>query len=182
MIELSGAGLYCARGGFHIDPWDPVERAVITHAHSDHARPGSHSLLNGARRRRPAAKARRRRGGDPELRLPANALLWGMSRFRFIPLATCWARRRFASSAVARSGLFRETTNSPAIALANLSNRSDVTPSSRNPPSPCPSSDGLLKGNLPKQSMHGGSRIAKPDLPASYLRTHSARRSAFSRC
>ena len=30
-------GLYCPAGDFHIDPWKPVERAVITHAHSDHA-------------------------------------------------------------------------------------------------------------------------------------------------
>ena len=33
-------GLYCPEGNFFIDPWRPVERAVITHAHSDHARPG----------------------------------------------------------------------------------------------------------------------------------------------
>jgi putative mRNA 3-end processing factor len=45
VIELSDAGLYCAAGGFHIDPWNPVERAVITHAHSDHARAGSQSYL-----------------------------------------------------------------------------------------------------------------------------------------
>lgn len=34
------AGLHCLPGGFHIDPLRPVERAIITHAHSDHARPG----------------------------------------------------------------------------------------------------------------------------------------------
>jgi putative mRNA 3-end processing factor len=45
VIELSDAGLYCAAGRFHIDPWGPAERAVITHAHSDHARPGSRSYL-----------------------------------------------------------------------------------------------------------------------------------------
>jgi putative mRNA 3-end processing factor len=45
VIELSDAGLYCAAGGFHIDPWSPVERSVITHAHSDHARAGSQSYL-----------------------------------------------------------------------------------------------------------------------------------------
>ncbi len=45
MIELSDAGLYCAAGSFHIDPWGPVARAVITHAHSDHARAGSQSYL-----------------------------------------------------------------------------------------------------------------------------------------
>lgn len=33
-------GLYCPPGDFHIDPWRPVPRAVITHGHGDHARPG----------------------------------------------------------------------------------------------------------------------------------------------
>jgi putative mRNA 3-end processing factor len=39
------AGLYCKPGGFHIDPVRPVERAVITHGHSDHARPGHGAVL-----------------------------------------------------------------------------------------------------------------------------------------
>ena len=33
-------GLYCAAGDFYIDPHVAVERAVITHGHADHARPG----------------------------------------------------------------------------------------------------------------------------------------------
>ena len=41
IIELTDRGLYCAAGDFYIDPWRPVPRAVITHAHADHARPGS---------------------------------------------------------------------------------------------------------------------------------------------
>jgi putative mRNA 3-end processing factor len=41
LITLTAEGLYCPLGGFHIDPWRPVERAVITHAHGDHARRGS---------------------------------------------------------------------------------------------------------------------------------------------
>jgi putative mRNA 3-end processing factor len=41
LIELRPEGLYCAAGDFHIDPWRPVPRAVITHGHSDHARSGS---------------------------------------------------------------------------------------------------------------------------------------------
>jgi putative mRNA 3-end processing factor len=45
LIESTARGLYCAAGGFHIDPWQPVERAVITHAHGDHARPGSAHYL-----------------------------------------------------------------------------------------------------------------------------------------
>lgn len=45
LIQFTHKGLYCAAGGFYIDPWQPVEKAVITHAHSDHARGGSASYL-----------------------------------------------------------------------------------------------------------------------------------------
>ncbi len=40
LLTVSDSGLYCPAGDFHIDPWRPVPRAVITHAHSDHARSG----------------------------------------------------------------------------------------------------------------------------------------------
>ncbi|MEW6639305.1 MAG: ligase-associated DNA damage response exonuclease [Pseudomonadota bacterium] len=39
------AGLFCKPGGFHIDPVRRVERALITHGHSDHARPGHGAVL-----------------------------------------------------------------------------------------------------------------------------------------
>lgn len=45
MLQLTDRGLYCVAGDFYIDPWQPVERAVITHAHADHARPGSRRYL-----------------------------------------------------------------------------------------------------------------------------------------
>lgn len=38
-------GLYCEPGDFYIDPSRPVERAVITHGHADHARPGNTSVM-----------------------------------------------------------------------------------------------------------------------------------------
>ena len=38
-------GLWCEKGGFFIDPVRPVDRAVVTHAHSDHARPGHRAVL-----------------------------------------------------------------------------------------------------------------------------------------
>src|SRR3954465_3565527 len=41
-------GLYSPKGGFYIDPWQPVDRAVITHAHGDHARWGSRHYLASA--------------------------------------------------------------------------------------------------------------------------------------
>src|ERR1039457_4087352 len=45
ILELTDNGLYCAGGDFYVDPWRPVDRAVITHAHSDHACPGSRAYL-----------------------------------------------------------------------------------------------------------------------------------------
>ncbi|MBK6290354.1 MAG: ligase-associated DNA damage response exonuclease [Ignavibacteria bacterium] len=45
LLTLTDRGLYCERGDFYIDPQRSVERAVITHAHSDHARPGMKHYL-----------------------------------------------------------------------------------------------------------------------------------------
>jgi putative mRNA 3-end processing factor len=45
MLSETADGLYCEAGDFYIDPWNPVPRAVITHAHGDHARPGSQAYL-----------------------------------------------------------------------------------------------------------------------------------------
>jgi putative mRNA 3-end processing factor len=39
------SGVCCKQGGFYIDPTRAVERALITHGHSDHARPGHGSVL-----------------------------------------------------------------------------------------------------------------------------------------
>jgi len=39
-------GIYCPQGGFYIDPLRPVDRAIITHAHADHARFGSKRYLS----------------------------------------------------------------------------------------------------------------------------------------
>jgi putative mRNA 3-end processing factor len=41
LVTLTPQGLYCPQGDFHIDPWRAVDRALITHAHADHARRGS---------------------------------------------------------------------------------------------------------------------------------------------
>jgi putative mRNA 3-end processing factor len=45
LLSPTPAGLCCKMGGFHIDPVRPVERAVITHGHSDHARAGHGAVL-----------------------------------------------------------------------------------------------------------------------------------------
>jgi putative mRNA 3-end processing factor len=45
IIYPTPSGLYCAPGGFYIDPAVPVDKALITHAHSDHARAGHGAVL-----------------------------------------------------------------------------------------------------------------------------------------
>jgi putative mRNA 3-end processing factor len=45
ILALTPAGVCCKRGGFHIDPTRPVEKALITHGHSDHARAGHGAVL-----------------------------------------------------------------------------------------------------------------------------------------
>lgn len=45
LLRVDDNGLWCEPGGFYIDPWAPVAKALITHAHSDHARPGTNAYL-----------------------------------------------------------------------------------------------------------------------------------------
>ena len=45
LIDFTDKGLYCSAGDFYVDPWKPVDKAVITHGHSDHARWGSKNYL-----------------------------------------------------------------------------------------------------------------------------------------
>jgi putative mRNA 3-end processing factor len=45
LITLTSRGLYCQRGDFYIDPWKPVRRAVVTHAHADHTYRGNQVYL-----------------------------------------------------------------------------------------------------------------------------------------
>ena len=45
LLQHTDQGLYCAAGDFHIDPYRKVERAIITHAHADHARWGMGTYL-----------------------------------------------------------------------------------------------------------------------------------------
>ncbi|MBV8911711.1 MAG: ligase-associated DNA damage response exonuclease [Acetobacteraceae bacterium] len=44
-LQVRPEGLYCEPGDFYVDPVRPVPRAVVTHAHSDHARPGHGAVL-----------------------------------------------------------------------------------------------------------------------------------------
>jgi putative mRNA 3-end processing factor len=65
LVTPTSRGLYCAAGDFYVDPWRPVDRAVITHAHGDHARPGSGAYLC-ARRGQPVLRTRLGEGATIE--------------------------------------------------------------------------------------------------------------------
>src|SRR4051812_10217600 len=45
LIKLTKKGLYCEEGDFYIDPWQPVRRALVTHAHADHSYRGNQTYL-----------------------------------------------------------------------------------------------------------------------------------------
>lgn len=84
MIVETREGLHCPAGGFHLDPLAPVARAVITHAHGDHARPGSGEYLCAA----PSVELLRRSFG-PDARIEGvpygEARLLGEVRVSFHP-------------------------------------------------------------------------------------------------
>jgi putative mRNA 3-end processing factor len=45
VLRFTDQGIHCPAGDFYIDPWRPVARALVTHGHSDHARPGMGAYL-----------------------------------------------------------------------------------------------------------------------------------------
>ena len=45
LITFTNSGIFCRQAGVYIDPWKPVDKAIITHAHSDHARVGHRYYL-----------------------------------------------------------------------------------------------------------------------------------------
>jgi putative mRNA 3-end processing factor len=73
LIKVTPRGLHCAAGDFYIDPWQPVARAIITHAHGDHLRGGSEDYYLAA------AGA-----GLARLRLPADAAIHPLDYGQFL--------------------------------------------------------------------------------------------------
>ncbi|MEM7320437.1 MAG: DNA ligase-associated DEXH box helicase, partial [Pseudomonadota bacterium] len=45
VLTFTKNGIFCPAGQFYIDPWRPVSRALLTHGHADHARPGNRAYL-----------------------------------------------------------------------------------------------------------------------------------------
>jgi putative mRNA 3-end processing factor len=65
LLTLTENGLWCRQGNFYIDPWKPVNHAVVTHAHADHYAYGCNSYLIA----QPGEKIfRKRLGADASIR------------------------------------------------------------------------------------------------------------------
>lgn len=73
LLTRSPEGIYCPRGDFHVDPWAGVARAIVTHAHADHARPGSAGYLSS---HEGETLLRARLGADAAI----ESLEWGATR------------------------------------------------------------------------------------------------------
>lgn len=85
-LKVTPRGLYCEPGDFTIDPHRPVGRAVVTHGHGDHARPGNRAVLATPET---LAIMRKRYGADAggtldELRYGETREIGGVS-LRFLP-------------------------------------------------------------------------------------------------
>ena len=72
-LKVLPQGLYCEPGGFFIDPLRPADRAVVTHAHSDHARPGHRAVLASG----DTLALMRARLGEGRAGQSQQALAWG---------------------------------------------------------------------------------------------------------
>ena len=84
LLTFTPQGMYCPAAGVHIDPWRGVEKAIITHAHSDHARGGSKNYLA-----HPITKKLMHARIDPELNIetlaPGSTQTINGVRFSFHP-------------------------------------------------------------------------------------------------
>ena len=69
LLEITERGLHCSAGDFFVDPWGAVDCAIITHAHSDHARWGSRLYVTAE----PGLEMGRHRGGARILVSPLDA-------------------------------------------------------------------------------------------------------------
>src|SRR6201986_642770 len=103
-LKVLPGGLFCEPGGFFIDPLRPVDRAVITHGHSDHARPGHRAVLatqetldmmrlrygeNFAARTQAIANGDERKLGDVTVKFPPAGHVLGSAQIAVTCKDTC---------------------------------------------------------------------------------------------
>jgi len=88
LLEFTDRGIYCRRADVYLDPWRPVGRALISHGHSDHGRPGSGQYITHHRN----VPILRHRLGD----IRVQGMEWGETltingvKFSFHPAGHIW--------------------------------------------------------------------------------------------
>ena len=179
MITSTPEGLYCEDGAFHIDPWQPVERAVITHAHGDHARAGL-ACLSVLPECAPLLRHRFPKASIETSAYGANRSRSAASACRFTRPATSSARRRSGSSAAEKCGSSPATTSGcpirPAPPFEPVRCHTFITEATFALP--------IYRWDSPARSVArsctGGSAIATQGRASISSATRSARRSASS--
>ena len=179
IVQAPGRPVLPCRADFHIDPWRPVARAVITHAHADHARRGHGAYLATAIS---AGVLRARLGSGITLARPGlwrgGADINGVRVSACTPPAMCWARPRCGSEHRGPACGWPRATISPAVDTddsqrppAPLSSPCAATVSSPKAPSACPSTAGGRKREVmaEHQRMVGRQRRGRPRQPAAGL-------------
>ena len=83
VLSFTDRGIYCAAADAYIDPWRPVDQALITHGHADHARPGHKRYLC----TRAAAPVIRHRLGDVKIQTVdyGDVVQMGSARISYHP-------------------------------------------------------------------------------------------------
>ena len=156
LITVTSRGLYCPPGDFYIDPWQPVQTAVITHAHGDHLRHGSARYILA---RPGAAIASHRLGWIRRYvgrRTMARAFPSDRPTSPCIRPGTSWAPRRSASSMGARRGWSPATTSGSRTRPAHRSSPSNAMSSSARRHSHCRCTGGRHVPGSCARSRDGG--------------------------
>ena len=181
LLRVTDRGLYCEAGDFYIDPWQPVDRAVITHAHGDHARWGSRHYLASAEGRR---VLRTRLGADASIQsLEFRESLDSERRARLAPPRRTYSRLGTNSrrASAARCGSSRAITRPTRIRRARRSRSSVPHVHHRVDLRPADLPLAPAGRSVRRDARAGGAATPKRDVRRSSTPTRSARRSGCSR-
>ena len=118
-LRVLPQGLFCEPGGFFIDPTQAVGRAVITHAHSDHARPGHQAVLASA----DTLALMRARLGDDKAGAAQQALAWGET----LQLGEVYVRLEPAGHVLGSAQVVMEYQGARAVVSGDYKRTSDPT-------------------------------------------------------
>ena len=163
MLIDSPSGPFCPAGGFHVDPWGPAERALITHVHGDHARPGSARISL----RRTIGGACSNAGSGPSVPIESRAVRTSdCDRRRTRLLSSRWPRPRVGADShrrrrrrLGRGGRL-QARRGPDLRAVRA--RAAATPSSPSPRLACRSIAGIAPRPSSTTSWSGGRRTSAP--------------------